>query len=145
MVARLCCEAGCASVAEVRGRCASHARARRKANRSAFDSFYASKAWALARRKQLFQFPLCQFEEGGKACGRIADSVHHRIELTEGGAPRDPANLMSVCRRHHSLIHALRHTLARGQAATAPEGRASAQPSGPQRALAEATARPAVK
>jgi hypothetical protein len=34
--------------------------------------------------------------------------VHHIIELEDGGAPRDPANLMSVCRSHHSLIHAQR-------------------------------------
>ena len=27
-------------------------------------------------------------------------------ELEDGGPPRDPANLMSVCRSHHSVIHA---------------------------------------
>jgi 5-methylcytosine-specific restriction endonuclease McrA len=41
-------------------------------------------------------------------CGLLADSVHHILELEDGGAPRDPANLMSLCRSHHSVIHAQR-------------------------------------
>ena len=92
-----------------KSRCAAHAREQRKANRSRFDSFYASKAWRLARRRQLFAYPLCQYVmEDGSECGRIADSVHHIVELEDGGAPRDPANLISCCRSHHSVIHAQR-------------------------------------
>jgi hypothetical protein len=83
-----------------------HAAEQRKANRSSFDSFYASKAWRLSRRRQLFAYPLCQYVEDGGECGRLADSVHQIVELEDGGAPRDPANLMSCCRSHHSVIHA---------------------------------------
>jgi hypothetical protein len=51
--------------------------------------------------------PLSEMEDGME-CDRIADSVHHIVELEGGGAPRDPANLMSTCRSHHSVIHARR-------------------------------------
>ncbi len=89
--------------------CAIHAAEQRKQSRSPFNSFYASKPWRHARRRQLFTHPLCQhtLDDGG-TCGNIADTVHHIVELTHGGAPRDPANLMSVCRPHHSVIHAQR-------------------------------------
>jgi 5-methylcytosine-specific restriction enzyme A len=74
-----------------------------------FDGFYSSKAWKMTARAQLFEQPLCQYTlDDGIECGVVADSVHHKVELTEGGAPRDPANLMSVCRSHHSVIHARR-------------------------------------
>ena len=63
----------------------------------------------MARRQQLFQHPLCQYRlEDGTECGLVADSVHHIVELEDGGAPREPDNLMSVCRSHHSVIHARR-------------------------------------
>jgi 5-methylcytosine-specific restriction protein A len=106
---RLCAEPRCPTpAAPGKSRCAVHAAEQRKANRSRFDGFYCSKAWRLARRRQLFQQPLCQFEEDGEECGLLADSVHHIVELEDGGASRDPANLMSVCRSHHSVIHAQR-------------------------------------
>jgi hypothetical protein len=55
-------------------------------------------------------YPFCQFRmEDSTECDRIADSgFHHIVELEDGGAPRDPANLMSTCRSHHSVIHARR-------------------------------------
>jgi hypothetical protein len=46
--------------------------------------------------------------DDSEECGLLADSVHHIVELEDGGPPRDPANLMSVCRSHHSVIHARR-------------------------------------
>lgn len=101
--------AGCPNVAVVRGRCRAHATQQRKWTRSVNDAFYSSKAWKLSRRAQLFAHPLCQYQlEDGTECGEIADSVHHIVELTEGGAPRDPSNLLSTCRSHHSTIHAQR-------------------------------------
>jgi 5-methylcytosine-specific restriction endonuclease McrA len=106
---RLCNEPRCPEPATVRGRCARHATEQRKLTRSPFDAFYSSRAWRIARRRQLFEHPLCQYVlEDGTECATIADSVHHIDELTEGGAPRDPANLMSTCRPHHSKIHAQR-------------------------------------
>jgi hypothetical protein len=78
----------------------------RKANRSVNDAFYGSKAWKMSRAAQLFAHPLCQYEDAGVQCGAIADSVHHIVPIEEGGARRDPQNLLSVCRPHHSVIHA---------------------------------------
>jgi len=109
MPTRLCLEARCPSKAEIRGRCRLHAREQRKATRSVNDSFYGSKAWKLTRRAKLFADPLCQFKlDDGSECGLIAGSVHHIVELTQGGAPRDQSNLQSLCRRHHSVVHAQR-------------------------------------
>ena len=73
------------------------------------DAFYGSKAWRLTRRTKLFADPLCQYvKPDGSLCSDIADSVHHVRPIEEGGARRDPANLLSVCRSHHSAIHAAR-------------------------------------
>ena len=106
---RLCGAPGCPNEAVVRGKCRVHASEQRKANRSPNDAFYSSKAWKMSRRQQLFRQPLCQFLlDDGTTCGRIADSVHHRLPIEDGGARRDPANFMSVCRAHHSVIHAQR-------------------------------------
>jgi 5-methylcytosine-specific restriction endonuclease McrA len=136
MATRLCATAGCSRLAEIRGRCREHAAEQRKANRSKLDAFYSSKAWRMSRCRQLFDHPLCQYvDESGQECGAIADSVHHRIELDHGGAPRDPANLMSVCRRHHSTIHARR---GRGRVATFSEQRAKS-PTGRLRAPVKTT------
>jgi 5-methylcytosine-specific restriction endonuclease McrA len=76
-----------------KSRCAVHAAEQRKANRSSFDRFYSSLPWRMSRRKQLSDHPLCQYEHDGSECGLLADSVHHIVELEDGGAPRDPANL----------------------------------------------------
>jgi 5-methylcytosine-specific restriction endonuclease McrA len=63
----------------------------------------------MSRRDQLARHPLCQYElPDGSTCGAIAAHVHHIIELTQGGDPRDPNNLQSVCASHHSTIHAQR-------------------------------------
>jgi 5-methylcytosine-specific restriction enzyme A len=107
---RLCAAWRCPNpVVLGKSRCAVHAAEQRKQNRSRFDSFYSSKPWRMARRQQLFQHPLCQYVlEDGSECGLVADSVHHIVELEDGGAPRDPENLMSLCRSHHSVIHAQR-------------------------------------
>jgi 5-methylcytosine-specific restriction endonuclease McrA len=104
---RLCLAAGCPERATVRGRCVEHARQEREQTRSVNDAWYSSKPWKMSRRKQLSDHPLCEYVDPatGVECGVIADSVHHRTPIEEGGARRDPANLMSVCRPHHSAIH----------------------------------------
>jgi 5-methylcytosine-specific restriction enzyme A len=112
---RLCSKPGCPNTATVRGRCVDHASQARKQNRSVNDAFYSSKAWKMSRRAQLFCFPLCQYQfEDGTECGEVADSVHHVLPIEEGGARRDPRNLMSTCRSCHAVIHAQRN---RGRAA----------------------------
>jgi 5-methylcytosine-specific restriction endonuclease McrA len=102
---RLCANPSCPNPAEVRGRCRECATEARRWNRSVNDSFYASTPWRRSRARQLFEHPLCEYVENGKPCGVVADSVHHRIPIEDGGAKRDPANLMSLCRPHHTAIH----------------------------------------
>lgn len=103
---RLCSEPGCPAIVKM-GRCPKHESQHRKTTRSVNDNFYSSRPWRMSRRRQLFEHPLCQYvESDGSECGVIADSVHHRQPIEDGGARRDPANLMSVCRPHHSAIHA---------------------------------------
>ena len=103
---RVCAEAGCPNDVVTRGRCRQHATRERKWNRSPNDAFYSSKPWRMSRRKQLHDHPLCLYrDENGQECGAIADSVHHIVPIEDGGAKRDPNNLMSVCRPHHSAIH----------------------------------------
>ena len=96
MTRRLCAHPGCARIAEARGRCRAHAADSRRQTRSPFNSFYASKAWAMSRRQQLFQEPFCE------ECGQLATVVHHRVDLRDGGAPRDPQNLASLCAPCHN-------------------------------------------
>ena len=116
MPARVCSEAGCPEPVTGRGRCDRHRSQARKQNRSPNDSFYSSKPWKMSRRKQLFDHPLCQYADNGRPCGEIADSVHHIVPIEDGGARRDPANLMSLCRPHHSAIH--REMVVRGRVLT---------------------------
>ena len=60
----------------------------------------------MSRRAQLLAEPFCEYPlPDGTTCGMLADSVHHRTPIEDGGAKRDPANLMSLCRPHHSAIH----------------------------------------
>jgi hypothetical protein len=110
MPLKVCNMRGCPyPAAPGKGRCVEHHAEQRRQNRSVYEAFYSGKAWGMTRKRQLFDHPLCEYElEDGGTCGNIADSVHHIRELTAGGAPRDPANLLSVCRRHHSIIHAQR-------------------------------------
>jgi 5-methylcytosine-specific restriction endonuclease McrA len=103
---RLCGRPGCPNPAVTRGKCREHATQARKLTRSSNDAFYSSKAWHITRRRQLFEHPLCQYHlDDGTECGEVADSVHHITPIENGGAKRDPANLMSVCRPHHTAIH----------------------------------------
>lgn len=103
---RLCAIPTCPERAEIRGRCRAHASQARKFSRSVNDGFYSSKAWRMSRAAQLFAFPICQYVADGIECTAIADSVHHRVPIEDGGAKRDPENLMSCCRPCHSAIHA---------------------------------------
>jgi 5-methylcytosine-specific restriction endonuclease McrA len=74
--------------------------------RSPNNSFYASRAWRHSRLKQLRDHPLCQYElADGTECGMIAEHVHHITPIERGGPRRDPANLLSVCKPHHTAIH----------------------------------------
>ena len=103
---RLCLEPRCGKPATRRGRCDEHATEHRRHQRSVNDAFYSSKAWKMSRREQLFREPLCEHvDANGDRCFAIAEHVHHRQPIEEGGARRDPANLMSVCASCHTAIH----------------------------------------
>jgi len=61
---------------------------------------YASKRWAMHRRRKLFLNPLCELEHAG--CQGIANEVHHRIAMEDGGAKYALDNLVSTCKPCHS-------------------------------------------
>jgi 5-methylcytosine-specific restriction endonuclease McrA len=59
--------------------------------------FYQSGPWKIARDEQLREEPNCQ----APGCDQPATHVDHRVSIAEGGAKLDPANLQSLCKRHH--------------------------------------------
>ena len=96
---RLCSEAGCASAAVSRGRCRTHAsEADRRHDPGGHRKVYSRRRWAMARRKQIVENPLCE------RCGRIATDVHHRVDLRDGGDPSASANLASLCHECHAKV-----------------------------------------
>ncbi len=80
------------------GRCAAHARQRDRATHLR-KSFYNSKRWAITRRTQLFNHPLCQC-----GCGRVATDVHHIRDIEQGGDPWSLDNLESLTHECHARI-----------------------------------------
>jgi hypothetical protein len=99
---RRCTEAGCVNPARG-GRCSE---CRRKVARAKGPRPYDRKSYKIARRRQLFNEPLCEFElEDGTTCSRIAEHTHHIEHLADGGAPFAISNLMSICAEHHAEIH----------------------------------------
>jgi 5-methylcytosine-specific restriction endonuclease McrA len=46
--------------------------------------------------------PKLQREPNCKICDEPANAVDHIIAIAEGGADLDPANLQSLCKRHHN-------------------------------------------
>jgi 5-methylcytosine-specific restriction protein A len=65
------------------------------------QKFYESPAWRRLRQIKLGQMPLCEI---CYAEGRItkASLVDHIQEISDGGAPLDMENLMSVCHICHN-------------------------------------------
>jgi hypothetical protein len=115
MTERMCIEPACPNRATAHGRCDEHrkqrererstARLRNDPEHRARHAFYTSKAWRITRRRQLHDHPLCEHTDSdGTECGLIATVVHHRVDLADGGAPRDPQNLTSLCKSHHDQI-----------------------------------------
>ena len=91
-----CAEPYCAEFATSRGRCDRHRKAKDRDRRRArgipprgyasVASFYASKRWAMARRKKLLQDSICE-----RCREAVAEEVHHRVKLAamlEGPAGR---------------------------------------------------------
>lgn len=59
-------------------------------------AFYASGAWRGARGRHLREHPDCVL------CGAPAKIVDHIVPRAEYGADIDPANLQSLCKKHHA-------------------------------------------
>ena len=101
---------GCGElVAAGRGPCPTHKGVVRKAydearKRDPITRFYGSGRWKRLRRRKLDKTPLCEpCERDGRLTG--ADTVHHIIEIRDGGATMDFDNLESICRSCHARAH----------------------------------------
>ncbi len=87
--------------------------------------FYSTKTWRDAREKQLRSHPNCFI------CGLIhlavrAVEVDHVRAIEKGGHPTDPANLRSLCRKHHSqktiLLDGMHSASGKAIVVTGPDG-----------------------
>ena len=94
MPSRICATPKCPEPATYRGRCQKHARQREQQTHSD-RRIYKTKRWRILRRHRLTVDPLCP-------CGAIATEVDHRVPISAGGAPYDPANTRSFCKSCHS-------------------------------------------
>jgi 5-methylcytosine-specific restriction protein A len=104
---RLCLEPRCGNPATGRGRCDVHRKAQerdrsrvRRAEGIERNRFYARKHWAMVRKHKLYLHPLCELEH--PCCLGIANEVHHRIAMEDGGAEYAIENLVSTCKPCHS-------------------------------------------
>ncbi len=96
---RSCINPTCAAPAVYRGRCIEHARRNNHDINRAGYHIYRTKRWKMARRRILFDHPLCA------ECDAIATDVHHITDLADGGDPYAPTNLAALCHACHA-----RHT-----------------------------------
>lgn len=96
MPKRLCLQAGCDQASTYRGYCQSHSTEKERGINRAGSSIYKTKRWSLTRRKKLSLSPLCE------RCGSLADTVHHRVDIAEGGDEWAMSNLESLCASCHS-------------------------------------------
>ena len=101
---RLCLEFRCPNPATARGRCDEHRKARetersrsRRADARDRNRMYASKRWAMFRRAKLNRDPFCQICDA-----TLANEVHHKVAMEDGGAPYSFANVISTCKPCHS-------------------------------------------
>jgi len=107
----ICSYPGCAALVN-RGRCNRHKKQpmdkerhkRYNTMRPRSDSFYGTAAWKNARQSFRLEHPLCcECERMGLI--RPMNVVDHIIPLKlRPDLALDPANLRSLCSRHHALI-----------------------------------------
>lgn len=83
-----------------KGRCQRHARQRDKQINRAGRSLYSTAKWKNTRKRKLFTQPICELQHPG--CTQIAEEVHHRMALKDGGEPYSMDNLVSACKACHS-------------------------------------------
>lgn len=95
-----CNEPGCYEIATLRGRCEEHQRKPWQGRPSFVDQYgMTTGEWSALRRVILARDGyVC------RGCGLPgADTVDHIIPVSEGGSPRDPANLQAL---HEDPCHA---------------------------------------
>lgn len=98
MPIRMCMESRCGNEATYRGRCRVHARGRERQTHHN-KAIYNTKRWAILRDRYLFDHPLCEC-----GCGGIAEDVHHKHAIGDGGDPWDPAGLEALTHSCHSRV-----------------------------------------
>lgn len=71
------------------------------------DPLYVSTRWRKLRALWLAEHPLC---ERCRIMGAIvpATTVHHKVEVKDGGGELDMANLESLCTSCHNQVHGRR-------------------------------------
>ena len=95
---RVCLESGCPElIPQSRRRCPTHAAAYERTIARAEPGKYGGRRWRIARRAYLTDHPICE-----RCNVRLADHVHHRTELRDGGPMYQQANMESLCRSCHS-------------------------------------------
>lgn len=58
---------------------------------------YARKRWAMFRRAKLNRNPICEICDT-----RLANEVHHKVAMEDGGEPFSFENVISTCKPCHS-------------------------------------------
>lgn len=94
---RLCSDPRCPNPAVYRGRCRDHARQHDSGTQRAGRNIYNAKRWQLTREKYLLEHPFCAC-----GCGRLAEDVHHKRDLADGGDPWSFENLTGLSHACHS-------------------------------------------
>lgn len=68
---------------------------RRRIIEPRFAAFYRSGAWKQLSTDYRARHPFCECGQHGERAV-LGDMVDHRVELEDGGAPLDPANLQTM-------------------------------------------------
>lgn len=98
MPIRLCSVSRCRQPVHHKGRCRTHASVRNRELRSVNKNpVYNRKKWQVLRSRYLFANPLCAC-----GCGGIAEDVHHKQAIADGGDPWAWNNLEALTHSCHS-------------------------------------------
>lgn len=105
-----CAQPGCPALTRD-ARCPDHA----QLHTAQYDQSRGSPAsrgydyqWELLRLHYLATHPSCEARNShtGEPCGSSKSlRVHHRRPLRQGGARLDYRNLVTLCERHHRMMH----------------------------------------
>lgn len=94
---RLCVEPGRGNVTAKGGRCPACRRRYERTINRAGAKLYGTKRWRMTRRRKLHLDPVCEICQNA-----VAEEVHHRVAIRDGGDIYSLANLVSTCKACHS-------------------------------------------